>query len=536
MNSIDLYEKIPEDEKHFPVRLMKTYGITMFGPHWHEHTELLFFTSGKSRMHCGEKNFSVKGGDLIVVNSNELHFKEYSDLAQYYCMILNPSFFSDVGFDNIKIKNFIGGDSFVKKCFNEIFKENDEKKDGYKMAIKSSAYALMRYLWQNYGSSGGEESAGTSASKRLGGALQYISEHYTEKISIADLAGVCYVSEYYFCRFFKNVTGLSAVNYINSLRVEKAMSFLNNTSAGVTEIALKVGFDDVNYFSRVFKKLMGVSPTEYRKIQNTDVLKGDVQKMKANYHTHTYLCGHALGTIREYIEKAVEAGFSELGFSDHSPYIFDNGYVSTMRMTAEQAKDYVGQLNKLREEYKNDITIYIGYEMEYYPKHFEKTYDYVNSLGCDYLILGQHFTNNEYDGDYSGARTSDESILIKYVNQSIEALETGKFIYMAHPDLINFCGDEAVYSEQMRRLCMAAKKCSVPLEINFLGIEDGRHYPCDRFWKIAGECGNDVIFGCDAHSAENVANAAAEKSAAALAEKYNLNVIERMAIKKITCV
>ena len=83
---------------------------------------------------------------------------------------------------------------------------------------------------------------------------------------------------------------------------------------------------------------------------------------------------------------------------------------------------------------------------------------------------------------------------------------------------------------------MAAKKCSVPLEINFLGIEDGRHYPCDRFWKIAGECGNDVIFGCDAHSAENVANAAAEKSAAALAEKYKLNVIERPAIKKITCV
>ena len=63
--------------------------------------------------------------------------------------------------------------------------------------------------------------------------------------------------------------------------------------------------------------------------------------LKANYHTHTYRCQHAYGSEREYIEAAIRMGIAELGFSDHVPCPFKDGYVSGIRMTMEQAPEYV---------------------------------------------------------------------------------------------------------------------------------------------------------------------------------------------------
>lgn len=89
--------------------------------------------------------------------------------------------------------------------------------------------------------------------------------------------------------------------------------------------------------------------------------------MTANFHTHTARCRHARGTDREYVESAIRAGISVLGFSDHSPYYFPDGYYSGHRMRPEETEGYVNSLLSLREEYRNDITIYIGFEAEYYP-------------------------------------------------------------------------------------------------------------------------------------------------------------------------
>lgn len=268
MNNIELYEKIPDEEKMFPVRLLcHNNGLTMFMPHWHEHIELLFFIDGESKINTAGMEFSVRSGDLIVVNSNELHYKEKADSTKYNCMILNPSFFSDIGLDSMKITSFIQQDKTVKKYFGEIFEEYEKKELGYKLALKGYAYELMLYLLRNYSSNETGAISAAADSKRLSSVIEYISKHYTEKLTTSTLASVCYLSEFYFCRFFKSMTGCTPVSYINSLRIEKALAFLNNTSASVTEIALAVGFDDVNYFSRVFKKAVGKSPTDYRKMQ-----------------------------------------------------------------------------------------------------------------------------------------------------------------------------------------------------------------------------------------------------------------------------
>ena len=78
---------------------------------------------------------------------------------------------------------------------------------------------------------------------------------------------------------------------------------------------------------------------------------------KINMHTHTSRCKHATGEDKEYVEHAIQAGFEVLGFSDHTPYLFEDGYVSPIRMDMSQLDDYVDSVQRLREEYKKDITI-----------------------------------------------------------------------------------------------------------------------------------------------------------------------------------
>ena len=76
---------------------------------------------------------------------------------------------------------------------------------------------------------------------------------------------MCFLSESYLCRFFKNAMGVSITSYINKIRVEKAAILLKNTDESVTDIAFNVGFSDLNYFSRTFKKIMNCTPKEYKK-------------------------------------------------------------------------------------------------------------------------------------------------------------------------------------------------------------------------------------------------------------------------------
>ena len=163
-------------------------------------------------------------------------------------------------------------------------------------------------------------------------------------------------------------------------------------------------------------------------------------EMMVNLHTHTVRCNHASGTEREYIETAVRGGLKRLGFSDHAPYVFKDGYYSNYRMRPEQQEDYVTTLQALRDEYKDKIDIQIGYEAEYYPEFFEAFLRQITRFEVNYLILGQHFIENEITRRYSGVTTTDEDYLKTYVDQTCEAMCTGLFTYFAHPDLLNFTG------------------------------------------------------------------------------------------------
>ena len=229
-----------------------------------------------------------------------------------------------------------------------------------------------------------------------------------------------------------------------------------------------------------------------------------MMEFRTNFHTHTPRCNHASGEEREYIENAVRLGLTALGFSDHSPYIFDGDYYSGFRMRPEQLEDYVNTLLALREEYKDRIRIYIGLEAEYYPALFGRLLDFLKTYAIDYLIQGQHLLGNEIGGAYCGEPTEDPRTLTAYVDQVIEGMETGAFLYLAHPDLIHFTGDRTLYKEEMKRLCRSAKRLEIPLEINMLGIGTHRNYPEPLFWEAAGEEGCKAVIGSDAHAPERI--------------------------------
>lgn len=222
--------------------------------------------------------------------------------------------------------------------------------------------------------------------------------------------------------------------------------------------------------------------------------------MVANYHTHTWRCNHAYGVEKQYIENAIEAGLRILGFSDHTPYCFPNGYVGPDKMLPSQLEDYVDTVLRLRDEYRDDIEIRLGLEAEYYPEIWEGLLELIEPYPIQYLLLGQHFIRNEYEGDrYNGRPGHGEEDLILYCRQCLEALETGRFLYFAHPDLINYSGDPALYEREMTGLCRYCKEHNIPLELNLLGVRENRNYPCDRFWTIAAREKNTVIYGSDAH-------------------------------------
>lgn len=250
--------------------------------------------------------------------------------------------------------------------------------------------------------------------------------------------------------------------------------------------------------------------------------------LKANYHAHTVRCKHAYNTEREYIEAAIDMGIETFGFSDHIPTPYKTGFVSGIRMGMNEAGEYVATVRKLAEEYRDRIRVLVGFEAEYIPEFYQEQMEMCKKLNCDYIIMGQHFLKSEEFGPYMGSPTDDEARIRQYVDTVIEGMKTGSYCYLAHPDLIHFQGMDSVYEWEMTRLCKAMNEMDIPLEINILGMAAGKHYPADRFWKIAGETGNKVILGLDAHAAEQVKDGRAYDKCMELVDRYHLNLIHEL--------
>ena len=256
--------------------------------------------------------------------------------------------------------------------------------------------------------------------------------------------------------------------------------------------------------------------------------------MLYNYHTHTFRCGHAVGSDKEYVENAIKSGIKVLGFADHAPYVFKSKDGSNKdQMSLDGLNEYAKSVRTLKKEYQSDIEILLGFEVEYYSNFHKEEMRLLNTVKPDYLILGQHYLSKQSADLYVHSATHDIKDLNAYVDIVLEGLNTGCFAYLAHPDLMQFNGviDCKMKKDAYKRLCQGAKNMSVPLEINLLGISRDRGYPTDEFFKIAGEVGNDIVIGYDAHDPKMFLQTELIKKAMELVERYNLNLLQKPFIK-----
>ncbi len=256
--------------------------------------------------------------------------------------------------------------------------------------------------------------------------------------------------------------------------------------------------------------------------------------MRANYHAHTYRCHHASHCEWEYVEKAIEGGLEEFGFADHSPQIYPIAYDSISRMAPEKLAGYIETIEALKRIYHDRILVRCGLEVEYLPELFPDLLRLLEEHpGVEYILLSQHYYRNEYDCPGHVAKaTPREKDLAGYVDQAIEGMMTGKFLYMAHPDVINYTGLQWIYKKHMRRLCQAAKAINLPLEINLQGPRYYGTYPRPIFWEIAAEEGCTAILGTDAHAAQFAYDPQEVAQYEQMARELGLNLIDKMEIPK----
>ena len=196
--------------------------------------------------------------------------------------------------------------------------------------------------------------------------------------------------------------------------------------------------------------------------------------MPVNYHTHTFRCGHAENVPDEaYLQRAIEQGFTVLGFSDHTPWQgLSPAVCRGVRMLPEELPGYFASIHALQEKYRGVIEIPLGLECEYFPGHM----DYLREIRpqVDYLILGNHF--QWADPEHPRAYTAAPMLLEEYLTTTLAGMRTGLYAYLAHPDLIYT--SQPVFDETCREaaytLCEEAKKLDLPLEYNLYGVDNAR--------------------------------------------------------------
>ncbi len=288
-----LYENMDMMDQNLPIIFHKDYlskngKYNHFDCHWHEKIEFLYFTKGEALIKCNSLEILAKKGDLIVVNSNELH-QGYcvSESVEYHCIIFDTSllqsryvdtcetkYINPISQNHILFKNKIENDKKVSKHINEFVKEFEAKEIGYEMVIKATLYQLLVLLLRNHVQlvlTPKEYDARIRNLKRFNGVLEYIENNYSDRITIDQLCSMANISRFYFCRVFKSITEKSLGEYLNQLRINKAEALLKNGDVNITEAAMSCGFDDINYFSRMFKKYKNESPSSVLRKKNHKV-------------------------------------------------------------------------------------------------------------------------------------------------------------------------------------------------------------------------------------------------------------------------
>lgn len=241
--------------------------------HNHDFCEIMYVADGCGTVTVGGRRFDVRQGDIVIYNADLVHEEESSSdhpMALYFMALgglrlteLPGNHLLPPGLDFIYPSGRYT-DLFTA-CFERMIPEFEKKEPFFAEITQNLAMTMVMYMFRIINEQNKEASQllQSNASVRL--ATAYIQEHLHETMTLEEIAKHCHMSKFYLSHQFTQVQGISLSKYILQSRVTKSMQLLRETSMPVKDIAESVGFHDVPYFCRTFKKETNLTPLQYRR-------------------------------------------------------------------------------------------------------------------------------------------------------------------------------------------------------------------------------------------------------------------------------
>ena len=258
--------------------------------HWHEEIEVIIVLDGSCDYRINLDTFVINKGDILIIDSQSLHSLTYipNQNMTWASFVFNINMLKSSNTDGVLLKyiapllNHEHQLPIIIKdninCYSKIFNviENIiycyyEKDIAYELELKSLLFKFFSLLYKNdlIEKHQDKNSLTINTTDKIKLILNYINDHYSEDISINTLAELCEYSQYHFMRFFKKHIGLTCIQYINNLRLEKSSILLTSTNNTIMDISLEVGFDNLSYFNKLFKRKYNLTPKEFRTVNST---------------------------------------------------------------------------------------------------------------------------------------------------------------------------------------------------------------------------------------------------------------------------
>ena len=233
-------------------------------------------------------------------------------------------------------------------------------------------------------------------------------------------------------------------------------------------------------------------------LKDYDKLNKGFVTVTSNYHTHNYLCGHAFGTVSDYVSQAVNRGYKVIGISDHFASHNDD---SPLYITFDTLKtEYFPQFDEAEKQFGKATKILKSPEVPYYEGADDHYRGLRNEL--DYLVMGQHGymlngvrKNTFWDG-------VDEQNVIAYCRHCVKAIKTGFFTVFAHPDLIFYKRHPVTpaIAAEFDNMIKTAVGCGMITELNSNGIRNAQFkYPTDLLVDACIKYNARVVVSADCH-------------------------------------
>lgn len=261
--------------KYFHNRIEETSGRMCFNLHWHDRMELIYVASGTLELHSDEGHFTVQPGQVAVISPRQIHggfagckgvdYHAIMFEVEKFCngTIASDKYLAPLCKNKVSFQEVIEDDRLrlAVASLVEILTDQEGKKPLLAIGV---IYSIFDILFRYYSKTSRvihEQDNG------FGKILEYINSHYTEKCSSKAISSMFGYNEAYFCRRFREVTGINFSKYVQALRMEYAQKLLRTSKDEIGMIAWRCGFSDLSYFSNCFKKLFGITPTEFRNMK-----------------------------------------------------------------------------------------------------------------------------------------------------------------------------------------------------------------------------------------------------------------------------